>query len=179
MSKAGKKNGVFIQHRECGTLAELGPAIDTAKEGGGRCVRRAIGKMKATITQRFVNPDDDVAFDVDCDCRFIFFCEKMAAAEGAEGAEGGDSGWRAAFVKLIYEKDRIVPADGHSAPRLTADERHYMHEKLPEGYGYLGVMQRRLGYAIDEKLGTPRNAGWERMYTAMETWLAGGEPTLS
>lgn len=201
MSKEGKAKGVFIQHRECGTLVELGPQPaesldvqgelddaggvstsakgngDTASHGGPvhvRSVRRAVGKMKATITQRFVNPDDGVEFDVDCDCRFIFFLEKVAAAGPA-----ALPAWRTVYVKLFYEKDKIVPADGHSAPKLTTDERKYMHDVLPEGYRYLGVMQRRLGYAIDEKLPTPRNAGWERMYKAMEVWLVGGKATLS
>ena len=183
MSKAGKANGVFIQHRECGTLVELGPRptesleIEGALDGvatNGRSLRRAVGKMKATITQRFVNPEDDVEFDVDCDCRFIFFLEKVAAA-----ADVSSAAWRTVYVKLFYEKDKIVPADGHSAPKLTTEERKYMQDVLPEGYRYLGVMQRRLGYTIDEKLPTPRNAGWERMYKAMEAWLAGGKATLS
>ena len=209
VSKQGKKQGVFIQHRECGTLVELGPVNtgsedvddDTTTEGTTtRRVRRAVGKMKATITQRFVNPDDDVEFDVDCDCRFIFFCEKVltyqatteAATLSATSSATPTSPpatatsllpsaaprWRTVYVKLIYEKDKIVPADGHSYPKLTADERQYMRESLPDGYRYLGVMQRRLGYVIDEKLPTPRNAGWERMYSAMEAWLAGRKVTL-
>ncbi|KAL1891993.1 hypothetical protein Sste5346_007337 [Sporothrix stenoceras] len=186
VSKEGKAKGVFIQHRECGTLVELGPeapeggfdveggAVEANGHGNGtangsassKSVRRAVGKMKATITQRFVNPDDGIEFDVDCDCRFIFFVEKV------------NGNWRTVFVKLFYEKDKIVPADGHSAPKLTVEERKYMKESLPQGYQYLGVMQRRLGYAIDEKLPTPRNEGWEAMYKAMEAWLVGEKAVL-
>ncbi|ERS98524.1 hypothetical protein HMPREF1624_05308 [Sporothrix schenckii ATCC 58251] len=206
VSKEGKARGVFIQHRECGTLVELGPdmpgegydvegdtAVASQRSGndtvtgtgtdtaGGnatvpssapsRSVRRAVGKMKATITQRFVNPGDGIEFDVDCDCRFLFFLEKIKGP-------AGDAAWRTVYVKLFYEKDKIVPADGHSTPALTAEERAYMQDELPEGYRYLGVMQRRLGYAVDAKLPTPRNAGWEAMYKAMEAWLVGDKAEL-
>ena len=217
ISKAGKKNGVFILHRECGTLVELGAAVpvnapgeechrtldvegdvepasattpDTplgrpVTAGQFRSVRRAIGKMKATITQRFVNAENGTSFDIDCDCRFIFFLEKVVEVSPVAGtaAESTTAAapiprWRTVYVKLFYEKDKIVPVDGHSAPRFTAEERQYMQDSLPEGYRYLGTMQRRLGYAIDEKLPTPRNAGWERMYSAMEAWLGGRKATL-
>lgn len=209
VSKAGKAKGVFIQHRECGTLVEMGPAnpaglevlgerdADIAAEhtngtagGGGagtgngnghahgtsapRSIRRAVGKMKATITQRFVNPDDGIEYDVDCDCRFIFFCEKVVGVADTDVS----GAWRTVYVKLFYEKDKIVPADGRSAPTITPEERKYM-QQLPEGYKYLGVMQRRLGYQIDEKLPTPRNVGWPKMYTAMESWLAGKQAELT
>lgn len=53
-------------HRECGTLVELNASTN-----------RAVGKMKATITQRFSGLG--AGYDVDCDCRFIFFCEKVLA----------------------------------------------------------------------------------------------------
>lgn len=176
---------------------------NTNADGTTSCIRRAVGKMKATITQRFVNPDDGIEFDVDCDCRFIFFCEKVISEAAADTATpspvaaastvstaappplpveslpmAATPHWRTVYVKLIYEKDKIVPADGHLAPKLTADERQYMRDSLPDGYRYLGVMQRRLGYVIDEKLPTPRNAGWERMYSAMEAWLAGRKVML-
>ncbi|CAK7199506.1 hypothetical protein SEUCBS139899_002186 [Sporothrix eucalyptigena] len=202
ISKAGKQKGVFILHRECGTLVELGavpdadldvegdvePASATTPDaplgrpitaGMYRSVRRAVGKMKATITQRFVNLEDGNSFDVDCDCRFIFFLEKVVETD-PKNAPGGvaQPRWRTVYVKLFYEKDKVVPADGHSAPRFTTEERQYMRDSLPEGYRYLGTMQRRLGYTIDEKLPTPRNAGWERMYSAMEAWLAGRKATL-
>ena len=62
--KEGKANGDFIMHRENGTLVELNP-----KNG------RTCGKMEATITQRFFF-EQEGACDVECDCRFIFFCKK-------------------------------------------------------------------------------------------------------
>jgi len=199
ISKEGKKVGVFIMHRECGTLVEL-----------NRSTNRAVGKMKATITQRFKEADG-TEYDVDCDCRFIFFCAKAVplpvsaeagspagngaphgngshqnGANGHHGENGsssngngavgsvGDGEWKAHFVKLFYEKDKIVPADGISVPRLTSDELMAM-EDLPEGYKYLGIMQKRLGYKIDLSLPTPRNDGWGNMYAAMEAWLDGAE----
>lgn len=153
-------------HRECGTLVELN------SEG-----TRAVGKMKATITQRFsmaveqgkhsLTPASDdsekVEFDVDCDCRFIFFCEKDAA-----GA------WKTHYVKLDYDKDKIVPADGKSAPVFSATEMM----KYPEGYKYLGAAQARLGYSIDIWLPTPRNEYWWKMYQCMEKWLDGQDADL-
>lgn len=166
VSKKGKAAGVFISHRECGTLAEL--SIDDPT--------RAVGKMKATITQRFRFPiaaenktnnaadsngtQEYVEFDVDCDCRFIFFCTKATGE------------WKTQYVKLFYEKDKIVPSNGHTAPEITAEEREFMRT-LPEGYKFLGIMQRRLNYQIDLELPTPRNEGWGNMYSAMEEWLAG------
>ncbi|KAK3313290.1 hypothetical protein B0H66DRAFT_502669 [Apodospora peruviana] len=149
ISKAGKENGVFIMHRECGTLAEL------SQDG-----KRAIGKMKATITHRFSPPKGEGAYDVDCDCRFIFFCERT---------EDGD--WKAKYVKLFYDKDKVVPVDGYTCPRF--DEKTEL-SRYPEGYRYLGAAQARLGYEIDLKLPTPRdNELWVRMYGEMEKWLDG------
>ncbi|KAK3339906.1 hypothetical protein B0T25DRAFT_466887 [Lasiosphaeria hispida] len=153
ISKAGKEAGVFIMHRECGTLAEL-----AAPEHG-----RAVGKMKATITHRFTFPESQ--FDVDCDCRFIFFCEKQA----------GTGAWKAKYVKLFYDKDKVVPVDGCTAPRFAPDEL----AKYPEGYRYLAAAQARLGYEIDVGLPTPHNNElWERMYGEMEKWLDGKQIDL-
>lgn len=136
-------------HRECGTLVELSPATN-----------RAVGKMKATITQRFSTPD--AVYDVDCDCRFIFFCSK------------DEPGWRVRYVKLIYEKDKVVPVSG----ALPAFERAEL-EGLPEGYRFLGAAQRRLGYEIDKRLVAVRDPeGVGRMYEAMEGWLAGDDVKL-
>jgi hypothetical protein len=146
-------------HRECGTLVELNSANN-----------RAIGKMKATITHRFkfdpttgtsgATPADETAeFDVDCDCRFIFFCEKNADTKQ----------WKAKYVKLFYEKDKVVPTDGHTAPRFTKEELAC----YPQGYRYLGAAQARLGYEIDLELPTASGKLWDRMYGEMEKWLEG------
>ncbi|RXG42341.1 hypothetical protein VDGE_09615 [Verticillium dahliae] len=218
ISKAGKAAGAFIQHRECGTLVEL-----------NREVGRALGKMKATITQRFTSVNGGPAFDVDCDCRFLFFCEaqpvsdigqphtkadapngKVVEGEMKPKPEEGPSdeqqcdasaatissgtmedriavdqevnatsgnvqhqaqtAWKVRFVKLVYEKDRVVPVDGRSAPTFP-DE---VLAKYPEGYRYLGAAQASLGYEVDTKLATVKDQDtWGRMYSCMENWLAG------
>ncbi|KAK3296538.1 uncharacterized protein B0H64DRAFT_433061 [Chaetomium fimeti] len=159
ISKAGKEKGVFIMHRECGTLVELSSSNN-----------RAIGKMKATITHRFkfdpstggngASPATETAeFDVDCDCRFIFFCEKNPETKQ----------WKAKYVKLFYEKDKVVPADGRTAPVFSKEEL----EKIPTGYKYLGAAQARLGYQIDLDLPTAGGELFGRMYGEMEKWLDG------
>jgi hypothetical protein len=168
VSQEGKAKGAFIMHRECGTLVELN-ADGT----------RAVGKMKATITQRFSMPaqqgkhlltpssndgEDGVEFDVDCDCRFIFFCEK----------DDNTGAWKTHYVKLDYDKDKVVPADGKTAPVFSADEI----KDYPEGYKYLGAAQARLGYEIDLLLPTPRNSFWWKMYQCMEQWLDGKDAGL-
>ncbi|KAM7220295.1 Pea pathogenicity protein 2 [Rhypophila decipiens] len=160
ISKAGKEKGVFIMHRECGTLTELSPTYN-----------RAIGKMKATITHRFSpagsSSPGDGGYDVDCDCRFIFFCEKSLVK--------GQEGWKAKYVKLFYDKDKVVPVDGCTTPRFDEEEL----SRYPEGYRYLGAAQARLGYDIDLKLPTPRdNELWVRMYGEMEKWLDGKDIDL-
>ncbi|KAI4868389.1 hypothetical protein F4820DRAFT_123330 [Hypoxylon rubiginosum] len=160
-SKEGKSNGDFIMHRECGTLVELSPSNG-----------RAVGKMKATITQRFNIAGDDAAgiepvvFDVDCDCRFQFFCFLDADTDE----------WKVKYVKLIYEKDKLVPVDGKTLPRFTKDAL----DKYPEGYKYLGAAQSMLGHDIDVCLPTPQglergsaNLLWLELYEKMEQWLDG------
>ena len=144
-------------HRECGTLVELSPSTN-----------RAVGKMKATITQRFAAPGS--LYDVDCDCRFIFFCEKTTTT----ALETGEGGWRVKYAKLIYEKDKVVPVSG--APPVFEEEEL---SSLPEGYRFLGAAQRRLGYEIDEGLVSIRDpVGVGKMYGAVEGWLAGGDAEL-
>ncbi|KAH9899059.1 hypothetical protein F4778DRAFT_782652 [Xylariomycetidae sp. FL2044] len=164
-SKEGKANGDFIMHRECGTLVDLNAATG-----------RAVGKMKATITQRFKiggsanNAAQPVVFDVDCDCRFHFFC--------LQDPVSGE--WKVKYVKLIYEKDKVVPADGKTAPSFSMAAL----EKYPEGYRYLGAAQSMLGHDIDDMLPTIQGSKsksahklWLDMYEKMGLWLD-GEPDI-
>ncbi|KAK6207672.1 catabolic 3-dehydroquinase [Colletotrichum tabaci] len=150
-----REKGAFIMHRECGTLVELNPETN-----------RAVGTMKATITQRFKS-QDGCEFDVDCDCRFLFFCEKKSGGERSD--------WKAAFVKLVYEKDKVVPVDGTSVP-IFKDE---VLAKFPTGYKYLGAAQSNLGYEIDTQLVTGKNPeSCEKMYESMGRWLVGEQGTV-
>ncbi|KAI0873304.1 hypothetical protein GGS24DRAFT_501897 [Hypoxylon argillaceum] len=166
VSKEGKTRGDFIMHRECGTLVDLNPQT-----------RRAVGKMKATITQRFAIAGDaargvaPVVFDVDCDCRFHFFC-----LEQPPRGDGGSPEWKVRYVKLIYDKDKVVPVDGKTAPTFSED----VLRRCPEGYRYLGAAQRMLGHDVDEFLPTiqgPEEGAahrlWLDMYEKMGQWLNG------
>ncbi|GAP88872.1 putative catabolic 3-dehydroquinase [Rosellinia necatrix] len=165
VSKEGKSRGDFIMHRECGTSVDLNPHT-----------RRAVGKMKATITQRFVIPGDakrgveSVFFDVDCDCRFHFFCLEQPGSDGSE--------WKVRYVKLIYDKDKVVPVDGKTAPVFSQEAL----QRYPKGYQYLGAAQHMLGHDVDEHLPTVQaaelgteNPLWLDMYDKMGQWLGGDD----
>ncbi|KAL2842641.1 hypothetical protein BJX68DRAFT_278345 [Aspergillus pseudodeflectus] len=149
----GRAKGDFIMHRENGTLVDLNPRT-----------ARAVAKMKATITQRFHSTDhgDDIEYDVECDCRFIVFCKKVSATPGPPA-------WKIKYIKLIYEKDRVVPVDGATVPRFDKGEL----ERFPYGYRYLGASQARLGHEVLTDLPVLNNEGFFRMYEAMDKWLKG------
>jgi len=149
VSIKGRANGDFIMHRENGTLAN----VNLAKQ-------RGIGKMKATITQRVLLKG--IPVDVECDCRFIFFVK----------IEDGE--WKTQFVKLFYEKDKVVPVDGKTVPDFPKEEL----QKYTEGYQYLGAAQATLGHKILQGLPNANNKGWYDMYSAMADWLEGKEVDL-
>lgn len=116
--------------------------------------------MKATITQRFVM--DGIPIDIDCDCRFIFFCKKE------------DNEWKVQYVKLFYEKDKVVPIDGKTVPDFPKEEL----AKYTPGYQYLAVAQHSLGHPILKALPNANNEGFRGMYTAMADWIQGKEVDL-
>ncbi|OJJ45866.1 hypothetical protein ASPZODRAFT_68951 [Penicilliopsis zonata CBS 506.65] len=151
-SISSRANGDFIMHRENGTLVDLNPKTN-----------RAVGKMKATITQRFTL--DGIEFDVECDCRFIFWCIKAPTAASPDTPV-----WKINFKKLFYEKDKIVPVDGKNVPVFTKEEL----DKYPYGYHYLGAAQAKLGHKILTDLPTMNNEGFYKNYEAMDVWLKGG-----
>jgi hypothetical protein len=136
-------------HRENGTLVELNPQTG-----------RAVGKMKATVTQRFRSADAGPPYDVDCDCRYIFFCKTDPGCNGE---------WKVQFVKIIYEKDKLCAVDGKTVPEFAVEEL----QKYPAGYRYLGAAQARLGHCINTQLATLDEPYWSKMYECMEKWLEG------
>lgn len=110
-------------HRENGTLVDLNPLTS-----------RAVGKMKATITQRFTF--DGITFDMECDCRFVFFCHKSPTS-----TSHGRPEWKIQYSKLIYEKDKVVPVDGKTVPTFAKEEL----DKYPEAISILGSRRRSWG----------------------------------
>lgn len=143
-------------HRENGTLVDLNTSTS-----------RSIGKMKATITQRFSY--QGVPFDVDCDCEFIFFCQKTA------------QGWKARFVKLFYDKDKLVmvgPPTEDAVRKMAELFKDEELDKYPRGYAYLAVAQHMIGHPIDNELPTLDNDYFFKMYEAMKDWLEGKEVDL-
>ena len=139
-------------HRENGTLVDLNPSTS-----------RAVGKMKATITQRFTM--DNITFDVECDNRFIFFCTKAPTS-----TSNGKPEWKTQYVKLFYEKDKVVSVDGgKTVPTFTEEELN----KYPVGYQYLGAAQAKLGHQILTDLPTMENKAFYDMYEAIDGWLQG------
>jgi len=139
-------------HRENGTLVDLNPATN-----------RAIGKMKATITQRFTLKG--VPVDVECDSQFIFFAKKEPTS-----TSGGMPVWKTQYVKLFYEKDRLIPVDGKTTPDISKEEL----SKYDEGYQWLSVAQASLGHKIMKGLPTLNNQGFKDLNAAMVAWLEGG-----
>lgn len=116
--------------------------------------------MKATITQRCTI--QDIPVDIDCDCRFIFFCKLE------------DGNWKAQYVRLFYEKDKVVPVDGRTVPEFSKDAL----AKHTPGYQYLAAAQHALGHEILEGLPDACNEGFFKMYDAMADWLEGKDVDL-
>jgi len=99
-------------HRCHGVTTDITPDAD-----------RAVTKMKATITQRFVI--DGCEVDAEADCRFCFFFEKV------------DGRWGARFVRHWYEKDKLIPVNPAKVP--VVDEAKL--ETYPQGYKCLAYCQ--------------------------------------
>lgn len=78
---------------------------------------RAVGKMKATITQRFTI--QGIPCDIDCDSQFLFFCLQTP------------QGWKTKWSKLFYIKDKLVPVDGKTVPSISdAELKKFTEGKL-------------------------------------------------
>ncbi|KAJ8293391.1 Pea pathogenicity protein 2 [Rhodotorula toruloides] len=152
--EAGFAKGVKIAHRVNGGTVDV--AISGPAAG-----KRGLGKLKATITQRFTMPTETEGetceVDVEADCRLCFFVEKKANGE-----------WKNHFFKGFYEKDRAIPVDPRRIPRFD-DEKL---ASFPEGYRYLAYGQSA-AYKI--KLDLPQSRGEEhdRFYESFIHWLEG------
>ncbi|KAI3391904.1 hypothetical protein diail_6644 [Diaporthe ilicicola] len=153
-SKAGMDKGAFIMHRCHGTTSDITPDA-----------KRAVSKMKATITQRFVI--DGFEVDAEADCRFIFFFEKK------------DGRWGARFVRHWYEKDKLIPVNPARVPVLDEEKL----KSYPDGYKMLAYCQEAtMGVSVLKDMpghrrhaGTPSGDKHDLLYRQACAWLEGGE----
>ncbi|KAJ6453216.1 Pea pathogenicity protein 2 [Mycena vitilis] len=147
ISKEGMDQGASIMHRVHGSSVDLNG-------------RRAVVKMKATITQRFELPPDEIAVDAESDCRFCMFFEKNSAGN-----------WGARFVRHFYEKDKLIPVDPRRIPAID-DKKLGM---FPEGYRYLGYCQEECMPGIKVKRDMPGVRGEEhdQLLRQVKAWLDG------
>ncbi|KAH6685500.1 Pea pathogenicity protein 2 [Plectosphaerella plurivora] len=152
-SKAGMDKGAFIMHRCHGSSTDIDP------EGN-----RAVTKLKATITQRFCV--DGIEFDVEADCRFCFFFEKV------------DGRWGARLVRHWYEKDKMLPVRPDKFPEV--DEERL--KKYPPGYKYLAYWQETTmgGVAVlldmpghRRHVGTVNLEKHDELYWLAKKWVEG------
>ncbi|KIY51896.1 hypothetical protein FISHEDRAFT_70391 [Fistulina hepatica ATCC 64428] len=116
--------------------------------------------MKTTITQRFTlpatTPGKTCQADVECDNRFILFCQKL-----------DDGQCKVKYCKVSYEKDRVVPVDPAKVP-ASFDEAKLV--RYSEGDRYLAVAQHTIGRRI-ANLTTFRNSQFGTLYRRL--WESG------
>lgn len=174
--------GAFIMHRCHGASSDINPDAT-----------RAVTKLKATITQRFVLEGCEV--DAESDCRFCFFWERGtdAVTDIAKGE------WRARYVRHWYEKDKLIPVNPNKVPKV--DEA--VLAKFPPGYRYVAshvcsaavvdvenLCYRYLSYCQEATLGidiildmpghrreddTPTGRAHDALYMKCKTWMEGGK----
>ncbi|KAJ7634988.1 Pea pathogenicity protein 2 [Roridomyces roridus] len=147
VSKDGMDEGAFIMHRVHGSSVDLAG-------------RRAVVKMKATITQRFELPPDSIEVDAEADCRFCFFFEK------------DDMGtWGARFVRHFYEKDKLIAVNPQRVPVIDAEKLRV----FPVGYKYLAYCQEECMPGIKVKRDMPGIRGEEhdKLLWQAKAWLDG------
>ena len=126
---------------------------------------RAVTKLKATVTQNF--EVDDTEFDVETDCGFYFFFEKI------------DGHWGARLVRHWYEKDKMIPTNPAKFPALHGERL----KKYPLGYKYLAPWQEiTMGVTVLQDLpGHGRHTGavnvekHDLLYRLAKGWLEGGQ----
>ena len=183
ISQAGMDKGAFIMHRCCGVSTDIEPGRGV----GGSGATRAVTKMKAVITQRFVI--DGCEVDVEADCRFCFFWERTgggkavgpgAAGAGADGDEDAEGEWRARLVRHWYEKDKMIPVNPNHIPML--DEAKLA--TYPPGYKILAYCQEATMDGVKvihglpghrrENAGTPSREAHDKLVWACKGWLEEG-----
>nr|GAT50207.1 predicted protein [Mycena chlorophos] len=149
VSQDGMDQGAHIMHRVHGSSIDITPDA-----------RRAVVKMKATITQRFELPPDGIVVDAECDCRFCMFFEK-----------DDSSNWGARFVRHFYEKDKLIPVDPRRIPKLD-DEKL---DALPASYRYLAYCQEACMPGVTVKKDMPQIRGNEHddLLRQVKAWLEG------
>ena len=156
-SQAGMDAGAFIMHR-C-----HGATTDINAEG-----TLAVTKLKATITQRF--DVEGVEIDVEADCRFCFFFEKV-----------GDR-WGARLVQHWYEKDKMIPVNPSKFPKIDEEKlRSY-----PPGYRYLAYFQEAtMGVKVlrdmpghRRHIGSPNLEQHDALYWQAKRWLEGNSSDI-
>jgi hypothetical protein len=147
-------NGVFIMHRVHGSTTDINPSAT-----------RAVTKMKATITQRFMI--DSCLVDAESDCRFCFFWSK----------DPSTGNWGANYVRHWYEKDKLIPVDPRKVPRL--DDEKLM--RFPSGYRYLAYCQEEtMGVKVMLDMPGHRREGdnangkkHDMLYWQVKAWVEG------
>ncbi|KAF7561495.1 hypothetical protein G7046_g2644 [Stylonectria norvegica] len=97
--------------------------------------RRAVGKMHATLTQRFTewDPESDasITYDIEKECLLIFYLHRDA------------SQWKIQHLKIVPGTDKVVPLEGMEASKQL--------EKELDPQGYLGAAQRRSGFPVTKR----------------------------
>jgi len=153
--------GAFIMHRCHGISTDIN--LDAT---------RAVTKMKATITQRFVI--DGCEVDAESDCRFCFFWIRVPETQD----------WRARFVRHWYEKDKLIPVNPAKVPVL--DEAKL--KEYPSGYRFLAYCQEKMmgvkvlldmpGHRRENGVEGGNKACGEKhdlLYWQCKKWVEGGE----
>lgn len=117
--KAVTDRGVFVMYR-CN-----GASTDIDLDGN-----RAVTKMNAVITQRFII--DGCEVDVEADCRFRYLWERDSSG-----------GWKAKLVRHLYEKDKMIPFNPSKFPIL---DKTKLAQYSP-GYKMLATVKKQLWMA--------------------------------
>lgn len=147
-SKDGFSKGssfMYIFHRIIRSSVEIDPDM-----------KRAVCKMKITITCRFTF--DGIEMDNEADCRFFFLLEKRGER------------WGVCFYTLLFDKDKFVPVNPEKIFHIPEEEV----EKYPSGYRYLTWAESKIGSPPKMNL---NSHGLERdvLYAKCKTWLEGGK----